>query len=382
MTLYRTYYYRGGGPVDFPRDYNVVPPGPVTPRLVPNASPVGQAVTLALVADGGTGRILGELSPDLQRVSWLLNNYGDAAMSLPANDQAITGGLVSPGRRVLLQFDNGLPAWGGIIDTPIDRDGLSVSFSAYEAGYLLKDRRTGRNVVGPYQVWRLVRALLQETAAQYPTGIELAIDDTLTAEIEADYHHAPIWDVLTRDVARRAEFSMSAGLIGGSISFRMVMAPQIGRDRSDKICLLQGVNMQRPRVVDQGPILNEFYAYDATGDWDEESETARAIEVLTDPISVKRYGLRQGVISVSGEAVTTDILQAAGTAELEQSARPYRALTTNVMNLAPARFGDYGIGDTLGVLLLDKYGDAHEGEKRVVGREFEPATGTCKVVLR
>jgi hypothetical protein len=159
------------------------------------------------------------------------------------------------------------------------------------------------------------------------------------------------------------------------------MGTTIGRDLSDRVWLVQGVNMQQPQIVEQGPIVNQVIAANKDGSWDAADEDARAVLVDDDLGSSQLFGLRQELLLVSdAEGVT---LEDAAAAYLAEYAQPYSALSTNVLNLPPAKFGDYDIGDTVGVLLLGAYGaGAFESKRRVIGREFYPSTGLCKVILK
>jgi hypothetical protein len=96
----------GGWPAQPP------PPAVYTrPPLVPMTQYV------AYVADR-RGVILGELQGALESVSWKADGYGTAAMILAPAAARVVAPLLEYGNRVLIEFDNGLPAWGGVIDPP------------------------------------------------------------------------------------------------------------------------------------------------------------------------------------------------------------------------------------------------------------------------
>lgn len=374
------YYYSGGDPPDVDPGYGVVPPVQITPRLSPDASPIGQAVILALVAEVGTGRIMGEINPDFRQVSWLMNDYGEAEMVFGVNDPAITSGLVKPGRRLYLQFDNGLPDWAGVLDVPIDLDGLTVSLRAYELPYLLKWRLTGRNDTGETAVGSLAERLVAETNAVQPTGIIVEQVEFANDLIEIDHHLKPIWDVFTNDIAPYAEFHIQPSLSQG-VTARLIIAPVLGRDLSERVHLIQGINMQRPQIIEQGPIINEWSVAGDVGDWDTGADVVRAIAVAADDESAHRYGLRQG--SAVASSNTDTILSVEAEARLAETAEPYVALTATVLNLSPGRFAEYHLGDALTVELFEEYGsNGQRLVKRVIGRQFDVGSGTCEVILQ
>ena len=365
---------RNATAVAFARNYQVIAPEPVTPRLAVDASPIGQAVILALIADK-TGRILAELTPDIQHCSWLLSNYGEASLVFAADDPAVTSGIVAPGRRVLLRFDNGLPPWGGVIDVPVDLNGVTSTYRAYEAPYLLKWRLTGANLTGTMNLATLATAAMNAANDAEPTGISLRTLGEIDYDLAVDYHYTPVADVLA-DIAARAEF-YTVGRLGAGIEFDMYLGETVGRDRSGQVWLIQGVNMQRPQVVIQGPIVNQVVAAEKDGSWDVEAADAREILIQSDTASVYAYGLRQELIQTDDN----ETLSGAATGHLEEFALPYSALATDVLNLAPATFGQYDLGDTISVLLLEAYG-GQETTRRVIGREFRPADGVCTVILK
>lgn len=380
MTLYSRYYYEGGGGVTtFPTDYNVVPPVEVTPRLAPNASPGGLAIVLALVAEVGTGRILGEVQPQFRRVLWMLGNNGEAEMVFAADDPAVLGGMVSPGRRVMLQFDNGLPDWGGVLDVPIDRDGWTVGVRAYEPTHLLKGRLTGRNSAVQTDAGHVAAALIAETNAEDATGITVDFVDAIVGDVAQTYHLARIGDVLANDVAPYAEWVVRPHLSAAGLMFRMYMAPRLGRDLSARVRLVQGVNMMPPKIVEQGPIVNQWIVVGNAGDWDPAAATPRAVAVATDSGSQYRYGLRQDTATADQDDETN--LGTLAAAAVAGTAEPYVALRATVLNLPPATFGQYDVGDWITVELHGGYA-GKELVMRVVGRELDVESGTCEVILK
>lgn len=374
----RTYYYGATTPQAFPFDYYVVPSAEITLRYARDASPVGRAVVQALVADVGTGRILGEIHPRFTRVSWLLNNYGEAEMVFAADDAAVDS-LITPGRRLILRFDNGLPDWGGVLDVPIDYDGLTVGIRAFEAMYLLKSRVTGRNVTINTDAGTAAQALLDAANLISPTGITVDFKEYVDGSLNVDYHYTPIWDALTKDIAPYIEWVLRPGLGEAGLSFRLIIAPEIGEDRSETVLFLQGVNMQRPQVIEQGPIVNEWVLASSQGDWPEDADNPREVVVGSDQDSAYKYGLRQGVQTIS-QTSTTNLTTLAAQA-LADSVQPYTALSAVVLNMPPAKFGQYWIGDWVTVELAEGY-RARRLKKQIIGIEFSVENGTCEVILR
>src|SRR3990167_9587987 len=91
------------------------------------------AVTRVLVGDV-YGRILAEIEPDVGAVTSRLNAVGQCTFSLEEN--------LHFGNRILVQFDNGLRDWGGIIDPPRDWGMANVTCTAYSGEYIFGMRQT------------------------------------------------------------------------------------------------------------------------------------------------------------------------------------------------------------------------------------------------
>ena len=65
-----------------------------------------------------SGRIIGELSPEIGPISWRLNEVGRAEFSVARTDDKATEDTLGFGNRIAFQFENGLPDWAGVIDPP------------------------------------------------------------------------------------------------------------------------------------------------------------------------------------------------------------------------------------------------------------------------
>ena len=374
---------RISGVTEFPKDYLIVLPRPVTPIYGREISDrrVGLAPIRTLIGDANSGTLLGEIAADLQHVSWLISRHGDAQFVLPSNDPAVRSGLIQPGRRIALEIDNGLPVWGGVIDVPTDNDGLTTTWRAYESSYLLRSRYTGRHVkFAKATAGGVVSALMTAANAAALSGIVLIVHDSGETTITQEYHLEALYDVFERDIWPLLEFRMTP-VVTDSISFIMEVGVRIGRDVSGRVALVQGVNTDRPKVTTQGPIINHLTYAAGDGAWDPSANDARAVVTVLDDRSIKRYGLRQGVHIASVNDAPT--LEKMATADLAEMREPYRAISLSALNLPPATFGDYQVGDTVSVELFGEYGMGGGDDRtaRVLGREFRPADGVCRLIL-
>ena len=66
------------------------------------------------------GRVLGEITPLLGNITWRLNKIGKTTVTISKKDAKVSENFFRYGNRLLIQFtdDIGLPAWGGVMDTP------------------------------------------------------------------------------------------------------------------------------------------------------------------------------------------------------------------------------------------------------------------------
>lgn len=368
----------------FPRNYNVVPPAPVVrqpgPRLFGDGR-VGVTSVLATIGEANTGRVLGQVNPEIRHVSWLLNRYGDAEMVFSVGDPAIQAGLVAPGRRIVLEFDNGLPAWGGTIEVPVDNDGISIVYRAYEAPHRLQQRYTPRRLVYTLATpGEIMAGLLDQADAEWPLGVDLQIVTDSDQRVSQEYNLVNLYTVCERDIWPLMEFE-TVPIVADTIRFTMRLATRVGRDLSNRVCLIEGVNIDTVMRTIQGPIVNAVTGAGNVGEWDPASATPRTVVTVRDDISIRRHGYRQGVEML--ELADVDQITAYSNAVLEDRREPYEAISPTALNMAPALFSQYRVGDTVGVEFTRAPDITHTRPvaRRIIGQEFHPAAGTCRLIL-
>ena len=112
--------------------------------------------------------LITEIEPYIQSITWRLNNVGMARFFLPYEDAKCTQDNFRSGNRLLFQFENGLPDWGGVIDFPRRRDERGITVSAYTAEKLLDWRVTAKahyfDEVVPGSIYR---SLLEEENSDF-----------------------------------------------------------------------------------------------------------------------------------------------------------------------------------------------------------------------
>ena len=66
---------------------------------------------------------------------------------------------------------------------------------------------------------------------------------------------------------------------------------------------------------------------------------------------------------------------------LATNSEPRRLFSLEVVDEVPALFSDYDLGDTVRCMLPSFGFGGYDGTVRILAREFNPASGTCKLVV-
>jgi len=343
------------------------------PTLLPDVGWVNGLYTLILVANP-RGVVIGELAADIDSVSWRLNEDGQARLIV--GNPGTAGELMEFGSRLLMYFDNGLPTWSGYLDPPRRWAYGSVELTAYGGERLLTQRVTTRtrrfSAVTPGAIFA---ALLAEQAG--PAVVEVGQIYIGGEAVSAEFHLEELLKVVQdKLLTYGGDFDVTGALEGGRIRLRANYYDQRGRARPN-VRLMEGHNIAAVEPEEQGPIINEWLTTGAGNGWEAWS---RPYATARDEASVTRYGLRQSPEVMSG--VTDAATLAARTAlNLSASATPYVATGLDALNLPPARFGDYDIGDEVTVEMYSMLDGFIGMRRRVLGREFRPRDGVCGTVV-
>jgi len=332
-----------------------------------------------LVADR-VGRILAEIEPELGLVSWRLNDVGKATFSLARTDPKATEDNLRFGNRCLIQFDNGLPDWGGVIDPPRNWDGLHVEVTAYSGEYLLGMAQTDR---GRYftqaSVGYMFQQLILEANAVFATGITFGSAWTGGELHSPDLHFKNLLAFIQDSLCKRlesADFAIVAGEAAGTITFTAHLWERRGMDKPT-VVLLEGHNLARARLSEQGPIVNSLDLAGEGTTWGDD----RLMSHAEDAESIAAYGLRQDSAVYSDTSIQTT-LDATAVNLLAETAQPRNVLTLEAVDLAPAAFADYDVGDSIGARLYSHGFGGYDHLVRVLTREYDPEGGTCNLVTR
>ncbi len=352
-------------------------PAVVPVYLSPTARGDGAAETVVYVADLG-GRVMGELAGDIQGVAWKLNDYGQARITLSRADATATERLLRPGNRILIQFGNGLPDWGGMLDLPRKWKDGRVEVTAYSGERILVDRITGRSrYFSDVTAGTVFRALLSEAV---PSGIEIGEVWLGGEKHSPEYHYRGLYDIFTKSLTSRiedADWDVTPRLANGRVLFRANYYERKGRDHGSKLALIEGVNLADESLDEQGPIANEIRMAGAGTGWAEDN---RIYAGTRDETSIARYGLRQkGELRVDISIQETLDNNAAVT--LAERAYPRPIVSPTALDRPPARWKDYGVGDTIWLELYTAGFGGYAAAVRVKAREYLPGRGVCSLVI-
>jgi hypothetical protein len=346
-------------------------------RIAPGIGVVTGGVARLLIGDR-YGRILAELDVQPGPVSWRLNQVGRMTLPIGRTDAKAREDYLRFGNRVLIQFDNGLPNWGGVIEPPRDWQRDVITATVYGAEYLFGFRQTDR---GRYfnnaTVGHIFERLIVEANQVYGLGIELGYIWGGGSGHWPEYHFDNLLEIFQRSLCGRlsdADFDVLASERAGYIVFTANLYERRGSDKPG-VVLLEDVNLAKIRLLEQGSIVNEWHIIGEGTTWGE----GRPVAPAHDTESIALYGLRQGseVYPNTSQVAT---LQATADAKLAASKKPRNKWELEAANLAPARFADYDYGDSVRLLAHSFGFGGSDVMVTVETREYQPDR-TCKLVV-
>lgn len=327
------------------------------------------------------GAAIGEFDAKPEKVSWRMNKVGVAPLEIARADEKATSELLKFNNRLLVQFDNGLPDWGGIIVPPRNWDKTKIKLTNRDGGEILNGRMTA-STRGFTQVpaGTIYQTLIEEANAELDTGIDIGTIWTGGAvRSPATYHFdrlLPKIQALTKLTGN--DFAIVPVVTSGTLRFRADWFQERGTDKSD-VALIEGHNVEVTKFEEYGPIINHWAGFGEGSTWSEKpTSEARDLE------SQSLYGLLESARAFSG--VTNQDTLDDNVAELLLQTRYVRVrINLQAINLAPALFADYDIGDRIGVR-LHSYGFlgsalGYESTIRLVERTFHPSTGKCSLIV-
>lgn len=329
------------------------------------------------------GALIDELSPAVESVVWRMCGMGRAGFSLAWSDSKCTAENLALGNRVLFEFDNGLPDWGGIIDPPRNIDGQSrtVTVSVYTGEKLLDWRVTdfGRYFDGQYPGY-IVSALITEENLEYPTGISIGSAVSAGEVRTLEYHHHDLLvrlDDMVRLTGQEYQIVPVVDYTTKALSFSLSWVERLGSDKQASCWLLDGANVEEATQDLQGPLASRVLLVGHGTDW---SVDRIRSEVSYDDVR-DTYGYRE-YAEVQSTVESQATLDANAAAIGASMSRPKVMTTIKVANREPALFEDYAIGDVVRAMLFQTSSEwAYDAPVRVVGREWLPS-GSCRLEVQ
>lgn len=323
-----------------------------------------------------TGQPLTEIEPEVEAVSWRLNDIGTAVFALAWTDSKCTKSNLQYGNRVLFQFENGLPDWGGVIDPPRTIGEGVVRVNAYTSERLLQHRYTGKNhTFTSTAAGAIYRALLQAADRTESLYIDLGnIFQTGTVR-DAEYHYNPLLEAI-KELARLADddFYIEPVYTEDRLTLQAHWYDRRGRDRSQQAQLMEGRNVHEAISDSQGEIANRYYVAGSGTDWGSD----RLIGTYTDDDSRVAYGYRE-YAETQSEVETQQTLDINAESLASDRAEPYRAYSLIVTDDEPGKFSGYRVGDIVGAELFMDSGDWYfDGDLRILAEEWNQ-DGTCRL---
>lgn len=327
--------------------------------------------------------IIDELDLDLGPVSWRMGDVGKTTLAITSSDPKATRKNFAFGNRILIEFDNGLPAWGGLIDTPRKWTSKKLIATAYSAEHLLSKRITGKSrTFSNATIGGVFLGLLDDANAQHQTGIKPGEVWGGGAAFSPDYHYdqlLKIFQELCGELST-SEWTITASREAGRIEFLVNLAERLGQDKR-AIALVEGANIDDVKLDEQGPLINwwDVAGQDLTdgNQWGSGRLTGHA----HDNASWGSYDLRQDSLVLSDVGDRGE-LQARARSALAQSKQPHNMLDLTVSDIEPGRFEEYGLGDIVSVELTTLGFGGYKASVRVRSREYDPSTGLCKLVVQ
>lgn len=322
------------------------------------------------------GQVEAEVQPELGPVLWRFNDIGQVKLKFTIRDPIFRKELIGFGGRVLLQFSNGLPDWGGVFDPP-ERWGSdgTIETVVYEAAYLLGHRRTAkRRRFIDATVGTILATVVDEANAVSELGVTLGSVWYGGDQHRVEYNYTTLLDVLRKSIGQdlsSADWDVRPVYSGGFITFRVGLYEQKGSTKNG-VCLIDGHNAEidYQRV---GNVINQWYVAGSGSDW----SSVRKVGTAYDASSISTYGLREGVKVESGMNYQY-MLDNQAALLLAESKQTRNQIGATSVNRAPARFQEYDVGDTIQVM---SHTLNYSGMVQVVAREFDPRSCMCKNVV-
>lgn len=325
------------------------------------------------------GKIIAQISPEFSVIPWRLNQWSKITLSLNRRDPKLKPEFFTPGNRIILTFDNGLPNWGGVLDYPEEWDPDSYKITAYSPEWILQWRTTDRGRYFERQAaGEIATALLQEANGIADTGIQVRkMVSGITAH-SVEYHFKDLYKIYTDSLAKISgeEFWIDTVHRDGRIYFELYWEVDRGAYKGDKVLLTEGRNISDLTLRKQGPIVN-YWSLAGSGDsWGPD----RLYAFSQSPNSISRYGLRMDA-AIYSDVVMPETLNLAAESKLRETQYATNRWSVKALNISPALFASYDVGDTVRMIAPSYGWDGSDQMIRVISRLYDPTTGECILIV-
>ena len=326
------------------------------------------------------GVIIAELSPLVGEITWLLNDVGKVRLTFSTRDPKTLEIYICPGNRVKIEFDNGLPPRGGVMDPPIIWGPGTVSIDVYTILYSLKSRLTEKNDdFYEWQVGEIFQWVLERTQQKGPLGITYGEIWKGGNPHYPRYNYKTLWYVLDYSLRglETCDFDFVPYIEDSVIKFQANFTQVAGSDKTSEVTFSEGSNVAHDFILEeQGPIINSHYAVAEGSVWDE----TRTVIIGNVQASIAKYGLRESRV-IYAKISMPAALELYARKVLKENAYPRKIFQLSVTNNEPGTFASYDLGDVVGCKLPSYLFGGFDENVRVLGREYDPQSGECKLVV-
>lgn len=327
------------------------------------------------------GNIITEVNPEVSSLVWRLNKIEKANLKFSVKDDKAIERYLRYGNRILISFDNstGIPNWGGTIETPMVWNNGFVNATVYSIGYQLQFRITAktRTFVSDF-VGKIFRNLLVEAEHEQFMGFTFGHIWTGGRLHTVSYHYKDLWWIFNSSLRKLegCDFKFTPyESSDGRILFDAEVYEEQGSDKTNTVSLSEGKNVVSVKYEEQGPIINEFTSVGAGTTWGIDRPARTALERNSE----QKYGIRQKS-RVFSEVTDPNTLFRYSYKQAQREAYSHAMIKMDVIDKAPGLFKDYDVGDVVHCKLPNYSFDGFEGDVRILSRQFNPSSNTCKVV--
>lgn len=312
--------------------------------------------------------LLTEIRPAIESVSWTLNNAGRARLFMPYSDPKCTLANLQHGNRILIEFDNGLPSFGGVIDTPRKQNADGVTVNAYTAEKLFSFRVTAKSryfrATAPGSIYK---GLITRTNAIRSSGIDIGNIYAGGTPRTLTYHYNDLWGRIKKLAALSGQdFDVTPTYDDGILKFHANWYDVKGADKSNKVHLVEGRNMADPSLNVQGNIANNVFLVGAGQTWSDQRYVAHS----ADTASEADYGYRE-YAEIQSNVKVADTLDRNAAEILAEKQNPREKFSLRVSDREPGPFGSFDVGDLVTLQAFSNHGEwAYDQVVRITGMQW------------